>query len=258
MNGGFDSPWLASYEPVENADVRLLCFPHAGSSAAAYGRWHAKLPATIEVCPIEYPGRGSRRAEPPFVRVHALVASALAALSPFLTRPFGVFGHCMGGLIAFEFVRQLARLGLPTPIGVFVAGCRAPRLPPVKPPVYALPDQELLRELRSLNGTADEILMNPDFVRLFLPALRADFELADTYAYRPGAALASRILVYAGTDDDDAPPGALDGWSLETSDAFALRLYPGDHFFLQRQESSVLRDLGADLLDAASARRSRE
>jgi surfactin synthase thioesterase subunit len=248
MNGLSESRWISSYQPAPDPQVRLLCFPHAGSSAAAYGSWSGLLPPQIDVCPIEYPGRGSRRAERPFVRVPALVASLVSGLAPALTAPFGVFGHSMGALIGFEFVRQLRRLGLPSPIGLFIAGCRAPSLPASKPPVFALSDDDLLKELQSLNGTPDEILMNPEFVRLFMPTLRADFELADTYCYRRGAGLECPVFVYGGADDRETRPDELPGWASETNGPLALRTYPGDHFFLERAESAVMRDLAADVL----------
>lgn len=248
-----DNPWISSYQPVPDAKVRLLCFPHAGSSAAAYGLWPAKLPRDVEVCPIEYPGRGSRRSERPFVRVHALVAGLLAGIAPMLTTPFGVFGHSMGALIAFEFVRQLYRHGMSKPVGLFVAGCRAPSTPHRKAPVYALPDEDLIRELQLLNGTPDDLLTNPGFMRLFLPTLRADFELADTYSYRAGAKPDCPIVAYGGSDDTETLPDELGGWALETGASFVVRMYPGDHFFLETAESSVLRDLAADLLGAPYA-----
>jgi len=111
-----DRPWLTVFEPRQSAEVRLFCFPQAGSSAAAYGAWADKLPESVELCVIEYPGRGRRRAERPFVRLHALVAAALTALRPELDRPFAVFGHCMGALVGFELIRQLHLQGGPSPL----------------------------------------------------------------------------------------------------------------------------------------------
>ena len=45
--------------------LRLVCFPFAGGTAALYRRWRDALPATVEVCAVELPGRGLRIGEPP-------------------------------------------------------------------------------------------------------------------------------------------------------------------------------------------------
>jgi medium-chain acyl-[acyl-carrier-protein] hydrolase len=242
-----DNPWVLKYQTRPNARVRLLCFPHAGSSAAAFGPWASRLPEDIDVWAVEYPGRGTRRPEAPFVRMHALVAALLEGLGPELTPPFAIFGHSMGGLIGFEFARQLRRHSPSRPVALFVAGCRAPSLPSRKRPLHALSDQELLEELKALNGTPDEMLRNVELTRLFLPALKADYELVDTYVHRPAATCGCRIFAYGGAADRETLPEELRPWALETDVPLVARLYAGDHFFLRGAESEVLRDLTADL-----------
>src|SRR5437899_616841 len=105
------NPWVCNFDPRPAAAMQLVCFPHAGSAAATFGRWHEYMPPEIEVIAIEYPGRGSRRGERPFVRMHALVAALVMSAVSTWTRPFALFGHCMGGLVAFELARRLRAQG---------------------------------------------------------------------------------------------------------------------------------------------------
>jgi medium-chain acyl-[acyl-carrier-protein] hydrolase len=249
-----DNPWLNVYQLRPQARVTLVCFPHAGSSAAAFGSWAERMPDAIEVAAVEYPGRGSRRAERPFVRLPALVAAAFASMRADLDRPFAVVGHSMGALIAFELARQLTWRGGPEPLGVVVAGCRAPRIPPHKPPIFALPTDALIDELRALNGTDAAVLADPAVLELFLPTLRADFELADTYSYRPGAPCGFAILALGGRDDHETPPADLSDWALETNRPLATRTYPGDHFFIRTAEPQVVNDIAQDVLALARDR----
>ena len=51
------------------------------------------------------PGRERRIAEPPFTALEPLVASAVDAIAPLAGRPFALFGHSMGALVAFETAR---------------------------------------------------------------------------------------------------------------------------------------------------------
>ncbi len=243
-----DNLWFAGYRPRPEAKVRVLCFPHAGSSAAAFAQWQTKLPVEIEVCPIEYPGRGSRRSERPFVRVLPLVSAITTDLLRATEKPYAMFGHSMGALIAFELLRLVERNRCSAPVGLFVAGCRGPSLPPRRRPIYALPDDEFISEIKALRGTPDEILRNPEMMQLVLPVLRADMELADTYAYRAAAPSLCRLFTYGGSSDTETLPEELGAWALETDDGCVTRMYPGDHFFLRTSESAVLCNLATDLL----------
>jgi surfactin synthase thioesterase subunit/acyl carrier protein len=242
-----ETPWLIAGPHRSEVRLRVLCFPHAGSSGATFSSWAAQLPPEIDICGVELPGRGSRRAERPLVRMRALIAAAVSGLAPAMEKPFAIFGHSLGALIAFELVRQLARQGGPQPLGLFVAGCRAPSLPAARPPIYASTEDELVHELDALNGTSPEILGNPEFRRIFLPALRADLEIGDTYAYRSGPALSCPVFAYGGLDDADARPDELKEWAREVERPLTTRFYPGDHFFLRTSEEVFLSALAQDL-----------
>jgi len=245
--------WLTIHQPRPAARVRLLCFPHAGSSAAAFADWAAQTPADIEVVGVEYPGRGARRAERPFMRMRALVAALFSAIRDSLSdRPFAMYGHSMGALIAFELARQLQRFGSARPAALVAAACRAPRLPALKPPVHQLADDAFVEEIQKLNGTDAAILQHPEFRRLFLPVLRADFEAAETYVRQGDDRLDVPLFIYGGTADDEVPAGDLAPWSAETSQGSTVRLYDGDHFFLTTAHARVMTDVVADVLSAVA------
>lgn len=247
LDNTIESPWLTNYQANPGAKIRLFCFPHAGSSASAFGLWSDRLAPEIEVWAIEYPGRGSRRAETAFVRIQALVSALFPHLRPALTKPFAVFGHSMGALIAFEFLRRLQLRGGPRPITLVAAACHAPSVPLRDPPIHALPEPDFVEELRSLNGTSSNILADPQLLRLFLPTLRADLEAAETYSYAVGPKLKCPITAYGGMTDSELLQEDIEPWRRETQGAFVLEMFPGDHFFLRTAETLVLKRLSRDL-----------
>src|SRR5213080_2735964 len=57
------SRWLP-FGTKPDAQVRLICLPHAGAGASVYRAWAASLPAEIAACPVQPPGRERRRTEP--------------------------------------------------------------------------------------------------------------------------------------------------------------------------------------------------
>jgi medium-chain acyl-[acyl-carrier-protein] hydrolase len=248
-----ENPWINVYAPRPDARLRLLCFPHAGGSAAIFGRWPETLPDDIELWAIEYPGRGSRRTERALVRVHAMVAALLPALLPTLTAPYALFGQCMGAVVAFELARAVRRHGGPDPTALLVSSCRGPSLEPKRPPIHGMPDDEFVAAVCALNATPDHMLSTDAGRAVFLPPLRADFELVDTYAYRAGERLPCRVVTYGGVDDTDVAPGELDAWALETTAPLHRRTYPGDHSFFQSAAPLLVRDVAADARAAGDA-----
>ncbi len=242
--------WLAFRTPRPQARLRLFCFPYAGGAASIYRVWPQQLPAEVEVCPVQLPGRESRLRESPFRRVGLMVETLAQALSPHLGLPFAFFGHSMGGLIAFELARQLRRLGLPGPLVLIASGRRAPHVPDEDPPIHDLPEPEFIEELRRLNGTPEEVLAHPELLQLLIPLLRADFEVNETYVYQPEEPLTCPIAALGGLGDQDVPREHVEAWREHTRGDFVLRMFPGDHFFIHSAQRPVLDAVSQDLLRA--------
>src|SRR4051794_36920377 len=113
------SPWFVVPTPRPDARRRLFCLPHAGGGAAAFRRWADGMAAAVEVVAVQPPGRETRFREPPFTDWRSLVVSLADALPA--DRPFALFGHSLGALLAFELARELRRRGGPPPDHLFVA-----------------------------------------------------------------------------------------------------------------------------------------
>ncbi|AUH38862.1 thioesterase II family protein [Streptomyces sp. CMB-StM0423] len=234
------NPWFGRSEPAQGAAFRLFCLPYAGGSAAAYRDWHALAPHDIQICPLELPGRGSRILEPPLTRLPQLSGALAEALAPHLDRPFAVFGHSMGGLLAFELTRTLRRCRRPLPAHLFVSAVAGPDAPRTRPPVHRASDADVVDELRALGGTPRELLEDEELMRLMLPTIRADFSALETYRYRPEPPLPVPLTVLGGTDDPLVPVPGLEGWHRQTDVDAAVRLLPGGHFFLHSAAAGVM------------------
>lgn len=234
--------------PQPQARLRLFCFPYSGAGAALFVPWANSLPAEIDVCPVQLPGREQRLAEAPATRMEPLVAAIAPALLPYLDRPFAFFGHSMGALLGFELARALRRDHGRLPALLVVSGHRAAHLPDPHPPAHALPKAELLAELRRLNGTSREVLDHPELLEIILPILRADFAVCETYSYQSEPSLECPIVAFGGLEDRDVTREEVASWREQTSAGFTLRMFPGDHFFLNTARHLVLQTLARELL----------
>ena len=238
--------WLAHYKPNANAKLRLFCFPYAGGSAMLFQSWSKSLPRTVEVCPVQPPGRGDRLREQPFTRLQPLVQAAAESLRPFLDdMPFAFFGHSMGAMISFELARLLRREGRAQPQQLFLSGSNAPQLAPQSGStgrhIHNLPAPELIEELRRLNGTPREVLDHPELMELLLPIIRADMAVCETYTYTPEPPLDCAISAFGGLQDLEVPREGVRAWHSQTRSSFAMWMFEGDHFFLHQALPQMLR-----------------
>lgn len=231
--------------------MRLFCLPYSGASAMIYARWRRLVPSWLEVVPVELPGRGRRMDEPPRTDLTALAAELADELAPQAHGPFALFGHSLGGLLAFELAHALRGRGLGEPRVLFASAAAAPSRREDGRWAEPLDDDGLIAEMRRLSGTAEEVFGNRDLLEMALPILRADFLLCGRYAYRPRPPLDCPIRVFGGTRDDIAAD-RLRAWSAETRGDFTLEMFDGDHFFLRAHERPLLDRLAGCLGRAAN------
>lgn len=76
------------------------------------------------------------------------------------------------------------------------------------------------------------MLAEPSLRSLLLPALRADFELVETYEPLPGGRLRCPVTAYLGNADPDVAAADLPAWAAVTDGPFTTRRFDGDHFYL--------------------------
>lgn len=241
------SNWLSIQNQNRQRTQRLFCFPYAGGAAAIYRDWGNKLPPSIEVCPVQLPGHGSRLSEPLFKRIEPLVEAAAEALLPYLEGSFAFFGHSMGAIISFELAHLLRRERKPQPAHLFLSGRPAPHLIKIEPPTHNLPEPEFIEELIRLKGTPKDVLEHPELMSMLSPILRADFEICQTHEPAPRPPLECPITVFGGLQDEEVSREQLEGWRDYTNGSFAVRMFPGDHFFLNSSAPVLLRMIAQEL-----------
>ncbi|MEV0230697.1 alpha/beta fold hydrolase [Nonomuraea sp. NPDC050786] len=248
MNG---PRWISWRHRNPAASVRLYCLPYAGGGTRIFDGWPALLGEGVEVCPILLPGREDRITEQPVSRLSDLVPALLEGLAPTMTKPYAIYGHSMGGLVAFELARRLCAEGARMPAHLYVSGCGPKPIPPARR-AGELSDEQFIEKLRGMNGTPPEFFEDRDLVDLLLPAIRADFRLSEDSSVREGVRLPVPLTAFAGEHDPSAPPAEVERWREHAVAGFAFHVHPGDHFFIHDCPPMVgaIRD---DLLKAAGS-----
>ncbi|XP_026204644.1 S-acyl fatty acid synthase thioesterase, medium chain [Anabas testudineus] len=217
------------------AVARLICFPWAGGGSIHYARWGNVLNSSIEVFAITLPGRESRAKEPFFQSMQQIVDEIIGVLLPLLKeKPFALFGHSFGAFTSFAVADSLKKLHNIEPVHIFLSGASAPysetRIN--TPKRSELSDDDFLKWMISIGGTPPELLANPEVLKLFLPALKADLHVVEHYrCNKPDSAfLTCPVTCFDGRDDI---PHDLQAWKDITSGDFTVRMLDGLHFYLK-------------------------
>ncbi|MET8956937.1 thioesterase II family protein [Streptomyces sp. NPDC004129] len=241
------TPWVRPLAARPNARLHLLCFHPAGGGPSLFRDWPTALPTDIEVLAVHLPGRETRLDDPCLTDYQDAVEQLHTALRPFLNGSYALFGHSLGGLLAYGVAKAAARHGDPAPARLLVSGCAGPGSTPAKPGRGSWTDAELIEGLREMGGTPEEILADRMLLDLILPPLRADYALYDSFAEPGGPPLDCPVSVLGGEDDHVSLPD-LRRWSATTGGGSSLRLFPGGHFFLlDPSADAVLTAVTSDL-----------
>lgn len=244
--------WIMLEHRRPRAAVRLFCFPYAGAGASAFRDWQVQLPEQIEVVGVQLPGRENRFSEPRFDRLADMLGPLREAVAGLADKPFYFFGHSMGALIAFELARALQRSGARAPFHLVVSGMRAPQSPLREEPYHLMDDDTLLRKISDFNGTPKALLENPDLMRFFLPQLRDDFAVFETYRYASDAPVRCPLTALGGDADPNVSLADVEAWAEVAGNGFERFVFEGDHFFLQPKARDVLDLLAAIGADGAA------
>lgn len=234
------SSWIKYRVERPDSKYRLFCFPYAGGGATSFLNWTRSFNQEIEVCPIQLPGRQERMGESAIINIRAMIKELEKVLLPlFFDKPFVLFGHSMGSIIAFELARCLeAKHGI-SPECLIVSGKHSPTITQKRTPICDLPDAPFIEELRKLNGTPENVLNNVELMSLILPCLRSDFKLVETYSFQETVPLNCDLFAFFGSNDEGNSPLSVSAWSDTTQKKFKLYEFEGDHFFLHSNEVMV-------------------
>ncbi|MCQ9135843.1 thioesterase II family protein [Streptomyces hilarionis] len=224
----------------DGSPVTLYCFAHAGAGVSGFAHWRTGAGPGVSTVPVLLPGRGVRRREPRATSREELLDALLEPLADQIAdgRPYVLYGHSLGGVVAYTLARALTGRGLPAPACLAVGASPPPQT--AAPGIEDdLSDERLLRFATDLGAAPERALAAPGslWYRRVAPLLRDDLRLA--HALRadaladPDGPLAVPVLAVGGRDDPAVGAPAMDGWARWTTGRFVRRTVPGDHFFFR-------------------------
>jgi len=215
---------------MTNEKFQIFIFHFAGGSRYSFNFLRPYIGPEFDVIMIELPGRGARMNEKLlYTRAAAADDVYRQVLKHRNGQPYVLFGHSMGAVMAYLITREFEMCN-DFPIALIVSGNPGPNIQ-LLPKRYMLPREEFVEELNKLGGFTKELLLSVDLMNLFLPIIRADFEIAEKDEF---SALEGEIMspVYAIMGSGESFADRIDNWKLYTKGSYEARVFRGDHFFI--------------------------
>ncbi|ORI13517.1 thioesterase II family protein [Rhodococcus sp. 1168] len=206
----------------------VLCFHHAGGSASVYRRWTES--DALTVVPVHLPGRDDRRHEPCFTNLDALVDLLEIELADEMDRPYVLFGHSMGALVAYTLATRALEAGRRLPESLVVAASSPPHLPTLPLPLDTLSDLEIARSLAAFGGLPPMLLERPEWLGPLLTVVKDDIRVCQSARLATGTSLPIPIHAIGGTGDLLVAAASLTQWDRHTTSDFTVTMVDGGHF----------------------------
>lgn len=221
--------------------INLFCLHFAGGNKYSYRQYSEKAPSFLNIIPIEAPGRGARMKEPLISDIESLVKDFYKQVSKKVDEgPYAIYGHSMGGLVAYLLTLELINKGHTEPLHLFITGTTGPSAPSrIEKKRHLMDKKEFIEEIKELGGMPEEILQNEELLYYFEPILRSDFRVSENYVHENNPPLNIPITVITGMGEDMEDED-IRLWQNETTYVVDFKKLPGNHFFIYQYASEIV------------------
>ncbi|MFZ3494402.1 thioesterase II family protein [Streptomyces sp. 5.8] len=215
----------------------LVCLGFCGGGTGPYRDWLGLLDESTELALVCYPGREGRFAEDFATTWDELAEDAAeSVLRAAGGRPYTLFGHSMGGWMAFDVASRLEARGAHAPGQLIVSACNAPdrgvterdRFPRIEDA-----SGRLLEWMQEIGLLPPYVLEDPDLSEMAVELMRADIVVRDSYRPTPGATVSMPVQVLYGEEDAVIEPAVAEQWARVARGGLRVDALPGGHFYTQ-------------------------
>lgn len=224
----------------------VICVPPAGFGSAFYRGWGPAWTGRIEVVPITLPGRESRYQERAYEDIQLLADELAVEVATICLESVRLYGHSMGGIVAFETARRLNSIGRHVE-RLVVGACIAPqRWPLYQVRMSQLRDSEVAQLVEAMT-----LATNPDvptsLVRGMAPAIQADLVACERYDFTDNTQIRCPIVAITGDRDSIVTESEVASWrELSLAAGYEHVVVAGDHLSCSSPRERLLAAIAPD------------
>ncbi|MDE6847880.1 MAG: hypothetical protein K2O29_02785 [Ruminococcus sp.] len=210
--------------------MNIFCIPCAGGSAYMFRKIEGLLPSDAVIIPLEIAGRGSRFNEKLNQCIEETANDLYNSIKDRTDSDYCILGFSMGGIIAYELCRKIYDNGLKMPISVFMLGTEPPEFFS-RTEYHKLSDSDFRKKMISINGIPEELVQNSELFDVYLPALKADFKMCETYRKKDDTVRFDVNFHLINGIKDSISIEQLELWKNYCR-KYTMDFVPGNHFFI--------------------------
>ena len=219
----------------------LFCLPYAGGSESIYYSWKKYLSSSINPKFIELKGRGKRFSESFYENLEEAVNDIFDNMKDKIVNDeYAVYGHSMGGLLAYELYYKARSENVMMPKHIFFSGYKPPDIPRNDKHIHLLPDEEFIKEVVELGGTPHNIIENEELLQLCTPILRNDFKMIEEYVYNEKKEKIQCDITILNGKEEDITLEEILAWKKHADKGFKVYNFAGDHFFINNNIENIV------------------
>ncbi|HMR39300.1 MAG TPA: thioesterase domain-containing protein [Ignavibacteria bacterium] len=221
--------------------LKIFCLPYAGGNKYSYREFEEAAPSHYIFHTLDYPGRVPRIKEPLISDAGELVEDLFNQIKTKISdEDYVLYGHSMGGLLAYLLTRKLEEKNYKTPMHLIITGTSGPSVFEKRERKrHLMPQKEFIQEMKDLDGIPEEILDTEELMAFFEPILRSDFKVCENYVHKYSEPLNIPITVITGTEEDMEVDDIL-LWQKETNLEIDFNRIEGKHFFIFKKKKEVM------------------
>lgn len=226
-----DKNWFMEIRYNELAKFNMLCFPWGGGNASSFLIWKMLPYNLVNIWALKMPGRESRIDDKLIYCSSELIKLIINALPLSSEIPLIFYGHSLGAGLAYQTIIELNHRQLLLP-KLFIASGRMPPHYSNSNPIANMNNIEIINYVKTLGGVGAEIPHTDEFLKYYLPKIKADYKINSTIPNFEAHPLPICIKIINGKDDPLIKGDKLSEWSLHTCHPLESFILPGGHFFM--------------------------
>jgi surfactin synthase thioesterase subunit len=214
--------------------INLICLPYAGGSVSSLCTYLNSLNENINLCLIELPGRGKRMNEKLLDNIDMLLENIFENIKQIIDsgEMYAIMGYSMGSILAYELYYMIKAASLQLPKHIFFCAGRTPD-------AYddfkkaKLDDEAIIEGIDALGGLSKDILSNKKIKGKFVPVIRADYKVIQSYFFTEGRQLIECNISAICGEDDDQSISTIYRWQEFAAKKTDCIVIKGGHFFIK-------------------------
>lgn len=221
--------------------MKLICLPHAGGSEVSYSDWNEELDKTIEIFTIELNGRGRRIDNCFYKDMYEMTNDVYNQMKAFLeveSEDYMIFGHSMGGLVAYELYYKILNNNNRLPKKLIISGINPPHIKEENKD-FLMSDNDLKNKLILMGGIPKEISSDEEIFNFFLPIIRNDIKNVAEYKFEGHSnKISIPVDILYGIYDSNTFNQVMK-WN-DLAEDICIYKFKGDHFFINSHKKEII------------------